>query len=208
MNRNLVAVIFVLLTLSSLVVAQDNEVIHKQIEAMIAVPQQKLARVQLEERVRCVLGLQQTITAGIFDSLALPTEPTFKSPALLSVLPTSTTNYKDFDDQAVNKVVGHSFLLRNYRPCEARLCSALLEVAVCNSGKNLWRNDKLYVGTVDGGKLIPSISYGDIWKPNESGKCKNISIPISPGLIASWPYLEVVIQDDTTVDAMKLTLNY
>ena len=210
-KSSLIAVIFTLLTFSSLTLAQDTEVLDKQIGSRVMTPQGRVAQLRLvdsSERIRCLLGLQQTVAAGINDSVALPTEATYKDPALLSILPVSTTNYKDFDDPSLNKVVGQSFSLKDYKPCEGRMCSLLLEIAVCNSGKDLWQNDKLYVGRVEAGKLDPSISYGDIWKPNEAGKCKNISIPIAPSTIATWASLEVVIQDDTTVDNMKLTLNY
>ena len=110
---NLIAAIFALLTLHSLAVAQrsevlqkqgrivaqpgpvrvaaaqDAEIIEQQITARIEASQQNSARVQMVpvEAIRCVLGLQQTISGGVFDNLALPTEATFKSPALLSVFP-------------------------------------------------------------------------------------------------------------------------
>jgi hypothetical protein len=205
------AVIFVLLTLSNLAVAQDIEISEKQIGSRVSAPQRRVAELRLLEptgRIRCLLGMQQTVLAGIFDNIVLPTEATYKDAALLSIYPASTTNYKDFDDPGLNKVVGQSFSLKDYKPCEGRTCSVLLEIAVCNSGKDLWQNDKLYVGNVEAGKLNPSIFYGDIWKPTEGGQCKNISIPIAPSTIATWPALQVVIQDDTTVDNIKLTLNY
>jgi len=211
-----IAAIFALLTFSSLIAAQNNEDLEKQIEEKVErPPQQKLSRTQADSvfltdarAAGCPLGLQQVITAGIYDNLALPFEPTFKSAALTSVYPSPPYNFKDFDDPAVNKSVAHSFLLKSYKPCEGRACGALLEIQVCNSGRDLWQNDKIYVGSIVGNKFVASIFYGDIWKPTESGKCKNLSIPISPAAIASMSILEVMIQDDTTVDNMKLTLNY
>lgn len=208
---NIIAAIFALLTLSSLAIAQAPEVVEKQIGSKVLAPSRQVVERRLLEsidRIKCPLGMQQTILAGLIDNLALPTDPTYKDAALLSVYPASSTNYKDFDDPALNKVVGQSFSLKNYKPCEGRMCSGLLEIALCNSGKDLWQNDKLYVGTVDAGKLNPSIFYGDIWKPTEGGQCKIMSIPLAPSTISSWAALQVVIQDDTNVDYMKLTLNY
>lgn len=209
---NFIIAIFAMLIFSSLAAAQGNEDIEKRVESAIQrPPQQRISRtaeIEAFKPVQCVLGLQQTFSAGIYDNITLPTEPTFKSPALLAAFPPSVYSYKDFDDKAVNKLVGQSFMLKNYKPCEGRMCSVLLEIQVCNSGADLWTNDKIYVGAIEGNKMIPSILYADIWKPNEANKCKNISIPIAPSVVASWSTLEVLIQDDTTVDNMKLTLNY
>lgn len=216
---NLIVAILALLTFGSFAMAQDKEVIEKQIESQIKVAPQRAGTMQVEGRtmqvvegrpsvIKCLLGLQQTINAGIYDNLTLPTESTVHSPAELLAFPTSIYNYKEFDDPTVNKIVAYSFSLKNYKPCEGRMCSALLEIAVCNSGADLWQNDKVYVGDIENNKFVPSILYGDIWKSNEAKKCKIISVPINPSTIASWPWLEVMVQDDTSVDSMKLTLNY
>lgn len=207
----LIAAILALLAFSTLATAQDREIVDKQIGSRVLAPSRRIAEgrvLEATDRIKCPLGMQQTVLAGIVDNFALPTDPTYKDAALLSVYPASTTNYKDFDDPSLNKVLGQSFSLKNYKPCESRICSGLLEIALCNDGQDLWQNDKLYVGTVEAGKLNPSIFYGDIWKPTEKGQCKTMSIPIAASMIASSAALQVVIQDDTKVDYMRLTLNY
>lgn len=202
-------IILAILIFNGFASAQGNEEIDKQIESQIERPAQMKMRVEemRAEKISCPLGMQQTITAGLNDNLALPTEPTFNS-LIKSVYPSPPYSYKEFDDKTVNKMAGHSFILKNYKPCEGRGCGGELLVRVCNFNRDLWTNDKIYVGTIVGGKLNPFVYYGNIWSPKEGNQCKDLKIPLTAAMLASMSTLDVLIQDDTAIDYMKLTLKY
>ncbi len=209
-------IILALLTFGNSVLAQNNEDIDKQIDSQIERPaQQQRLRTDVRslemlttDKGACPLGLQQVIMAGLNDNLAPANEATFNT-LLKAVYPSPPYSYKDFDDKSVNKMVGHSFVLKNYKPCEGRACGGELLVRVCNFGTDLWTNDKIYVGTIVNKKLNASVFYGDIWSgQNEAKTCKDIKIPLTAAMLASMQTLDVLIQDDTAIDYIKLTFFY
>jgi hypothetical protein len=218
-KMNLVGMILAMLIFGNLVFAQNNEDAEKEVEGKMPIADAKMRRIPNTEpmivsdekmaemsKTQCTLGLNQTITAGINDNLAPANDPTFKSPALSSLFPTT----KVFDDQTVNKIFAHSFSLKNYKPCESKLCRASLVVRVCNSGKDLWTNDKIYVGSANAGVFTSSFYAGTIWNSNgsESKQCKNLNFPLNTSLLNGMNFLDVVMQDDSTIDYMQLFLNY
>ncbi len=152
----------------------------------------------------CPLQLRSTVTAGINDNLAPPFEATTKSPQLALIFP----NTKDFDDPAVNRIFAHSFLLRRYKPCGSEACRATLLVRVCNSGASAWQNDILYVGSAANGTFTPSIFVRNIWNSGESNQCKNVAIPINTTTLNSLVNLDVVMQDDSSIDYMQLDWDF
>jgi hypothetical protein len=218
-KMHIVLAVTAMMTLSSFVLAQKDEDIQKEVEGKIGVTdaqrkdsQEKGIRqveqsFEMSERaaaVKCPLGVHSTILGGINDNLALPFDPVFKSPALAALFP----NTKLFDDPALNRIFAHSFAVRNYKPCEGRACKAQLLVHICNSGQDLWQNDKLYVGSADKGQSLTSIFYGNIWSGNEAKKCKDMTIPINPATLAGMSYLDIVMQDDSNIDYMQLDLYF
>jgi hypothetical protein len=218
-QRSILVLTLVLLAMIIPAAAQNNEEIEKKLEANIDLPaQEKRAPSglrQISERVpigapaiACPLGMQQTITAGLADNLAAPFEAAFKSPLLLAAYPTPTYTYSNFDDPAVNRLFGYSFMLRNYKPCEGRFCSANLAIRVCNSGRDLWSNDKIYIGSMESGRLNTWVAYGDIWSGSEAKKCKDLNYTINGATLSTKQSLDVLMQDDSTIDHLKLTLNY
>jgi len=214
---NLIAVIAVMLIFGGLVMAQNNEDAEKEVESKMPATDTKSRKMTNAEvsvisekmlveltKAKCPLGLNQTIIAGIDDNLVPPYKPVFKSPALTGVFP----NTKPFDDPALNRIFAHSFSLKNYKPCEGRACQASLLIKVCNNGRDLWSNDKIYVGSADGEKFVSSFYVGTIWNGNEANQCKNLNIPLNTSILNGLTFLDVVMQDDSTIDYMKLVLNY
>lgn len=202
---------FALLTFAGVLSAQDNEDIEKKSASKIERPQEAqrmIMPIDDAERVkRCPLQMQQTIIAGIIDNFATPTDPTYKTPAFLAVF--AGIPFKDFDDKTNDRAVGQSFVLPKIKPCEGKVCTAQLEVRVCNNGTNVWKNDSLSVGTIQNGSLQAWAHSGYIWNAQtDKGKCKTITIPINVASLNNNPTLDVYIQDDTAVDYIKLTLNY
>ena len=214
---NLITAIVAMLIFGNLVMAQNNEDAEKEVESKMPASDVKARKMTNAEvsvisdkmlseltKAKCPLGLNQTITAGIDDNLVPPYEPVFKSPALTSIFP----NTKPFDDPALNKIFAHSFSLKNYKPCEGKACQASLLIKVCNNGQDLWSNDKIYVGSAESGKFVSSFYVGTIWNGNEAKQCKNLNIPLNTSILNGLPFLDVVMQDDSTIDYMKLVLNY
>ena len=213
---NLIVTVLAVLVFGNLVMAQNNEDAEKEVESKIDA---KVRRASIGEATvindkmlselresKCPLGLNQTITAGINDNLLAPNEPTFKSPALTSLFP----NTKAFDDQTVNKIFAHSFSLKHYNPCQSKACQASLLIRVCNSGRDLWTNDKIYVGSANNGVFTSSFFAGIFWNQNgsEAKQCKTLNIPLNPLSLGGLSFLDVVMQDDSTIDYMQLVLNY
>lgn len=214
---NVIVAIAVMLIFGGLAMAQNNEDAEKEVESKMPATDAKARKMTNAEVsvisdkmlaeltvAKCPLGLNQTILAGIDDNLVPPYEPVFKSPALTSIFP----NTKPFDDPALNRIFAHSFSLKNYKPCEGRACQASLLIRVCNIGKDLWSNDKIYVGSAEGEKFVSSFYVGTIWNGNEGNQCKNLNIPLNTSILNGLTFLDVVMQDDSTIDYMKLVLNY
>ena len=217
--------IFALLTFSGIVFAQNNEEIEKLSERKIQrPPQAQRTKIPIEDDVkgrRCPLQIQQIITGGLVDSLAPPPDSTYKTPAFLALF--GGVAFKDFDDPTVNRAVGHSFVLQNIKPCKTEVCTASLEIRVCNFGTDLWTNDGLSVGTVQNGIFNAWAYSAAIWNRQGTGSgvmndnssstdrranCKIITIPINAAVLNTMPSLDLYVQDDTAVDYARLTLNY
>ncbi len=215
-KMHLVLAIAAMMILSSFVPAQKDEEIEKDVAGKVGVTDalrkkaqdgiRAMERFEIADRTlfKCPLGMHSTIAAGLNDNLASPFDPVFKSPALAALFP----NTKPFDDTGLNRIFAHSFALKNYKLCESRACKAQLLVRVCNNGQDLWQNDKIYVGSADKGQSLTSIFYGDIWSANEGKKCKDLTFPINITTLAGMSYLDVVTQDDTTIDHMQLDLYF
>jgi hypothetical protein len=181
---------------------------------------QEEAKSQDERAARCRLNMQQILIGGINDNAALPTDPTNKSNPLTTFYASSWSPslWKDYDDKAVNRVFGDSFNLTAVKPCPSngvvsRICRAKLVIKVCNVGLDSWQNDKIYVSDSTGGvHTNVSLYYGNLWLPSESKQCKLLSIPMNTSAqlatLNAAQSLDVVVQDDSYVDFMRLTLNY
>lgn len=203
--------IFALLTFSGMLSAQDNEDIEKKSESKIERPQQAQRMImpadEAEKGKKCPLQMQQTILAGLVDALNPPFDATYKTPAFLAAF--AGIPFKDFDDKQYDRAVGHSFLLKNIKACESKLCTAQLEIKLCNYGKSKWDNDGLSIGTIENGKLNAWAYSVSLWNAQtDNGKCKTITVPINANVLSTKPTLDVYVQDDTAVDYIKLTLNY
>jgi len=207
---NLLLAIIATLIISNTVFAQQNEDLEKQVESNMNVQNSQSESITEREnnsnrRPFCTLQVQSTVTAGINDNLAAPFEATTQSPQLANIFP----NTKDFDDTTTDQIFAHSFLLRKYKPCGAEACHATLLVRVCNSGIGYWENDKLYVGSAVGNTFTPSIFVGDIWNASDvGGQCKNVVIPINTPTLNSLINLDVVMQDDSSIDYMQLDWDF
>ena len=207
MKNKLILIVGCLLVFSNIAFAQNVEEIEKQVESQIEkAPSKRMGKLDGTPEVPSSRGMHTTVTAGINDNLTLPTEPVFKSPNLGSIFLTT----KDFDDQSVNKIFAYSFPLNKYHPCQSKACKAQLLIRVCNSGADLWTNDKIYVGTADSGKFVPTFFNATFWNPSgsEAKTCKDVKIPLNPSSLAGMNFLDVVMQDDSTIDYMQLDLDY
>lgn len=213
-----------LLALTLPTLAQNDEKLEKEIEAKIgkSSPRKSIDLREMKEAeklildgpiplpAKCPLGMQQTVLAGLIDGAAPPSEPAYKSPALLQGYPPNMYIYEDFDDPMVNRLFGYSFMLNKLKPCDGKICRAVLHIRICNKDTDLWTNDRLYIGTVPmGGPIDPWVFYGQIWgSVNERNTCKDLYFNIHAPTLWNKPTLDVLVQDDSIVDYMKLYLNY
>ena len=203
---NLIVTVFAMLIISSFAMAQGEEM-EKQVESQIERTPQKRVGMQempMEKGKPCPRGIHSTALAGVNDNLAPANDPVVKSPALTTLFMVT----KDFDDQTVNKIFAYSFPVASYPPCQTKTCKAKLLIRVCNSGRDYWQNDKLYIGNA-GTTFTPTVFIGTIWTPSDKPQsCKDMTFPISAPYLDSITSLDVVMQDDSTIDYMQLDLDY
>lgn len=149
------------------------------------------------------------LMAGLADHYALPTDPTSPSPVLAAdprlrcgtsgVLPR-----KDFDDTAINRYVCTSFDLTPYL---GHIKNAILEF---NAKPGGGQSDNDAINLINnGGAFLYSASLAALsitdWLMADVGDTA-FSINIT-NLLPGVTSLDFYIQDDTTVDFVKLTLD-
>jgi hypothetical protein len=107
---------------------------------------------------------------------------------------------KGYDDPRINKVFADSFKLGN-----CKVCYATLEVNVRHYG-DIWSNDTLTAGAASSTGFTSPLLYTQIW-PNGP---HTYSLPPNGlnQLIFSGQDLDVIAQDDSDFDFMKLTVWY
>ncbi len=213
-KMNLILAVAAMMILSSFVAAQKDDAIQKEVESkmVITAAQGKEAEKGGDREShdmsgipigKCPLHMHSTIMGGINDNLSLtpPADPMFVSPNM--------TMGKPLDDQTVNSIFAYSFDLRKHKPCDGKVCRAELLIRVCNRNQDYWLNDRIYVGTADSGTFVASIFAGNIWSGfSDAGKCKNMMIPIPNGSLVGMNYLDILMQDDSSVDYLQLDLDF
>ena len=149
------------------------------------------------------------LMAGLVDHYALPTDPTSPSPVLAAdprlrcgtsgVLPR-----KDFDDTSINRFVCTSFDLTPYL---GHIKNATLEFNAKPGDDPLSFNDSINLIN-NGGAFLYSAGLaalsGTTWLMPVGDTAFSINIT---NLLPSVTSLDFYIQDDTTVDFVKLTLD-
>ena len=144
---------------------------------------------------------------GLQDNFGGPSEPTTPSPALQAYL--ATHNGVGYDTAQPNHHVGESFLVC---PCEA--CGAKLEIRVRHTNPlDVWNNDNYTVGIAPfASSQNQVIATGQIWNGPGDTAPKTITVALSGQALSKLlcgsksQFLDVVVQDDTTVDWMRLTI--
>ena len=136
----------------------------------------------------------------VADNFKSPGNPVTLSAALQSYLSTQNITPKGYDDPRVNKVFADSFKLGN-----CKVCYATLEVNVRHY-QDVWWNDTLTVGAPPFNTFPVRLLSTNIWPngPHTYG--------LSPSglsqLIWNNQGLDVIAQDDTDFDYMKLSVWY
>lgn len=142
-------------------------------------------------------GLQDNFTGG--------PEPTTLSPALAAFL-APLANPATYDYQKPNNHFGDSFQI-----CGCRTCGGTLEIRVQRTNPpNGSDNDGITVGVAPfNAKIISAV----IWAAGDP-PVKTLTFNLDPGTLndilcaqkTNSPWLDVYVQDDTTVDFIKLTI--
>lgn len=162
-------------------------------------------------------------TGGTADAYALPTEGRHPSPGLANYL--FTRNPKDYDDPAVNRHFGDSFKLDACVICN-QLCSAKLLIEL-QGNDSLACNDTIFIGRAGGtalfsGPLNPSGCPTTPDDPNHNliSWFEIVSDSLSRTIVLDekqlqdlvcvegYEWLDVIVQDDHTVDSMRLVVEY
>lgn len=148
------------------------------------------------------------LMAGLADHYALPTDPSSPSPVhaadpRLRCGTTGALPRKDFDDTAINRYVCTSFDLTPYL---GHIKNAILEF---NAKPGGGQSDNDAVNLINnGGAFLYSASLatlsGTTWLMPVGDTAFSINIT---NLLPSVTSLDFYIQDDTTVDFVKLTLD-
>ncbi|MDQ6707403.1 MAG: PEP-CTERM sorting domain-containing protein [Acidobacteriota bacterium] len=145
------------------------------------------------------------LLAGNIDGYALPVDPTSPSTTLVASVPSCGTAGKGFDDPAINSFVCTTF---NLTPFAGHIKSAILDFNArpendipSNDAINLFNNGALFYTA-----FLAALS-GTSWLFGIGPTAFSIdvtSLVTSPGFAG---FLDFVIQDDTTVDFARLTIN-
>lgn len=169
-------------------------------------------------------------TAGVDDNFALPTEPTSPSSNLLGAFSIFSFTEKDFDDPTINR-----FLLHTFTGLPEQICEATLEIHLRAGASGLSHNDALNLLFSGDDQILPPVGpvrwgrrigtghgvsgvFPFDW---HSGKVDTMildlsNLPLAVGQPSSASnlipalnlhrFLDFLIQDDTDVDFMILTV--
>jgi hypothetical protein len=147
-----------------------------------------------------------TILKGKTDNFASPADPTWAGPALTQYL--STRNPVGFDVDQVNHYVGQSFPV-----CACETCSAKLEIRVrIAAQKDTYPNDSYVIGLAPfNPNQIAATAH--IWDDGNLNP-KTVTVDLDPKKLSQLlcanksQWLDVIVQDDTVVDWMRLTITH
>jgi hypothetical protein len=169
---------------------------------------------QTQSQTRTInLGRPYTYRAGNMDNSAAPSDPALPSTALKAATPGAI--FKNFDDPTINRFVGHTFT-----SLPANIVKAELEVRMKPGGSGSF-NDTINLAFMPANPVVAwGIRMGDLpltsWNRGDAAKTFIFdlsNLPPSGSLLtdqlanlAAKRYLDVVIQDDTTVDYIKLRI--
>jgi hypothetical protein len=154
--------------------------------------------------------------AGLNDNYAGGPEPSYPSSLLLSgILSQCSAGVQSgFDIFTDNRCFGHTFtncLMKG----ECPLKRAILHICIKAAQVPLTNTDSLILGVNGGalwGKSLPVLN-GGMWNPNDN-MCLDLDLDNLPGGISilntldSVGHLDVVVQDDSAVDFVQLSIEY
>jgi hypothetical protein len=156
-----------------------------------------------------------TFRGGNVDEFASPADPASPSAALQAALPT-TLGWKNFDDPATDQFFGHTFT-----NLPANIVEARLEVRI-KPGDGIPENDTMALGFAPGNPALPwGIAITDLpanashnWNPGQPALTFTLDLRNLPpsgtrptnliAMLRAKRYLDLAVQDDTTVDYVKL----
>lgn len=158
-------------------------------------------------------GPRYTYGAGNMDNFAAPNDLASASVPLKAAFPTAT--FQNFDDATIDRFVGHTFT-----NLPANIVKAELEVRM-RPGAGQSFNDSINLAFTPGSPTVAwGIRMGSLpltrWNPGDPAKTFTLdlaNLPLSGSqptdliaTLAAKRYLDVVVQDDTTVDYVKLRI--
>lgn len=206
-TSSILAVLILLVALGLTSTAQEQisrqqQPAQQQERQILDLPVQQLDAEALRVRVPHCPKPPVVQLHGVIDNFNPPGGPVTPSPALTSFLGNSPI--KGYDDPRVNRVFADSFKLEG-----CNVCYATLEFSVRHY-QDIWLNDSMTVGGAPFTNTTPlRVIAPQIWSP-----VLQSPINITGGLnsyIFTYPtrgFLDVVAQDDTDFDYMKLTVWY
>ncbi|MBS1787904.1 MAG: putative Ig domain-containing protein [Acidobacteria bacterium] len=172
---------------------------------------------QIQDTWRFACNRAYTYRAGLMDDFALPTDPTSPTAAFMANVDAfySTPPKMDFDEPTTNK-----FLLHSFTGLPTNIVRAELEVrAQPNGGAS---NDSIHLDfppfnapSFTWGKNFFALHPGGTWDPGQGAYTFTLDLCNLPaggagqptnllGLLNANQSLHIMIQDDTSVDYIKL----
>lgn len=165
-------------------------------------------------------------TGGISDGYTLPTEQRHPSPAVAVFLhQLDKENKKDYDDTRPNLQFGDSFKLDTCTICD-QLCGAKLVIEM-QGNDILACNDTMFVGKFGGtalfngpinpalcvdGASYPVLEYARWDEVIQDAVVRSIDLDVKKlqdlVCIEGYEFLDVVVQDDHSVDSMRLIIQH
>lgn len=174
-----------------------------------------------------------TYQGGLVDNYGSVADPRVWSPALTTYMSGKPT--RQYDEKACDKILGESFLINKCQVCEM-LCTAEVEIRYKPSGCGLDCNDTITIGQAPFTGSGTILASGQLYSPcpppppdgtDTTGTARQANLttpgaavtkrfPLDPvkvkALCAKAPgaafWIDMVVQDDTNVDYIKLILTY
>ncbi len=173
-------------------------------------------KAQSENLISCgALGNPYAYRAGNVDEFASPGDSASPSAALKAAFP-SALGWKNFDDPASDRFFGHTFT-----GLPANIVQARLEIRMKPGNGIPWNDSIALAFTPNSLAGAWSMFIADLpanashtWNPGQSPRTFSFDLSSLPpsgtrptnliAMLAAQRYLDVAIQDDTTVDYIKL----
>ena len=181
---------------------QQQQQVQQQERPILELPVQEIDSEALRVRVPRCPHPPVVQMHDVADNFASPGSAGTLSPALASYLQSHSITPKGYDDKRVNMVFADSFKLNS-----CKVCYATLEFGVRHYA-DIWANDSITVGGAPFNPLGLRVLSSPIWTPPLTSPIDLTAALNNYIFNNNVSFLDVVAQDDTDFDFMKLTVWY